>query len=168
MSAIPSVLDSDRGYRDFMSMFPTGVAIVTALDLCGLPHGMTCTALASVTLHPPTLLVCLNADSGTLAAIRARGIFAVNLLHSGGRRTAELFGSAAGDRFREVLWEASPVTSLPLLMDAAAIAECRVTRIHRTGDHQIVLGEVVSTNCSTDTVPLTYGMRRFSDWGAVV
>jgi flavin reductase (NADH) len=151
-----------------MSMFPTGVAIVTALDLYGVPHGMTCTALASVTLRPPTLLVCLNSGSGTLAAIRARGIFAVNLLHSGGRGAAELFGSAAGDRFRRVLWEASPATSVPLLMDVAATAECRVARIHRAGDHQIVLGEVVSVTCVTDSVPLTYGMRRFSGWREVV
>jgi flavin reductase (NADH) len=95
------------GYRDFMSMFPTGMALVTAVDLYGVPHGMTCTALASVTLCPPTLLVCLNSGSGTLAAVRARGIFAVNLLDSGGRGAAELFGSAAGDRFRRVLWEAA-------------------------------------------------------------
>ena len=86
------------GYRDFMSMFPTGVAVVTALDLYGMPHGLTCTALASVTLNPPTLLVCLHTGSGTLAAVRARGVFAVNLSHSGARGTAELFGSATTDR----------------------------------------------------------------------
>jgi flavin reductase (DIM6/NTAB) family NADH-FMN oxidoreductase RutF len=161
------ILNAD-GYRDFMSMFPTGVAIVTAIDLYGIPHGMTCTALASVTLYPPTLLVCLNTDSGTLAAIRASGFFAVNLLHSGGRRTAEIFGSAAGERFRQVPWEASPITSVPLLIDVAAIAECRVSGVHHTSDHQIVLGQVISTTCAVGTVPLTYGLRRFSEWGAVV
>jgi len=152
------------GYREFMSMFPTGVAVVTAIDRRGMPHGMTCTALASVTLCPPTLLVCLGATSGTLAAVRASGFFAVNLLHSGGRRTAELFGSAAPDRFQQVFWEASPSTSVPLLADITAIAECRVSQVHRAGDHHIVLGEVTSTIRSQDIGPLTYGMRRFFEW----
>jgi flavin reductase (DIM6/NTAB) family NADH-FMN oxidoreductase RutF len=151
-------------YRDFMSMFPTGVAVVTATDHRGIPHGMTCTALASVTLSPPTLLVCLNSRSGTLAAVRARGVFAVHLLHSGGQRTAELFGSAAPDRFDQVPWAASPATSVPLLADVAAIAECRLLQAMRSGDHQVILGTVTSTACRDDALPLTYGMRRFTSW----
>lgn len=166
--AAENQITSADGYRDFMSMFPTGVAVVTALDLYGMPHGMTCTALASVTLQPPTLLVCLNADSGTLAAIQASGCFAVNLLHAQGRVMAELFASAAPDRFRRVPWHVSPITSLPLLVDVAATAECRVSRVHRAGDHHIVLGEVISAASSVGTVPLTYGMRRFSEWSPAV
>lgn len=156
------------GYRDFMTMFPTGVAVVTAVDRDSRPHGMTCTALASVTLRPPTLLVCLNTSSGTLAAIRASGAFAVNLLHSGGRQTAELFGSATPDRFERVLWESSPATSVPLLVDIVAIAECRVSRVHPVGDHHIVLGEITSTIRAHDIGPLTYGMRQFAKWGPVL
>jgi flavin reductase (DIM6/NTAB) family NADH-FMN oxidoreductase RutF len=40
--------------------------------------------------------------------------------------------------------------------------------VHRTGDHQIVLGEVTSTIHSDDIAPLLYGMRRFSEWETVV
>src|SRR5262245_12636119 len=91
-------------FREFMSSFATGVAIVTAFDRGGRPHGLTCTSLASITLVPPTILVSLDTASGTLAAIRDGGRFAVNLLHSGAKPTAELFASAAGDRFDRVSW----------------------------------------------------------------
>ena len=49
-----------------MSSYPTGVAVVTAIDDDGNPHGMTCTSLASVALNPPTLLVSFQRTSGTL------------------------------------------------------------------------------------------------------
>src|SRR5439155_979792 len=48
-------------FRAMMSAFPTGVAVVTTTDADGRPHGMTCSSVCSVTLEPPTLLVCLRA-----------------------------------------------------------------------------------------------------------
>lgn len=60
-------------YRDLMCSFPTGVTVVTTLDAAGEPFGMTCTSMTSVTLRPPTLLVCLRVGSATLEAVRNRG-----------------------------------------------------------------------------------------------
>jgi flavin reductase (DIM6/NTAB) family NADH-FMN oxidoreductase RutF len=151
-------------YRELMSCFPTGVAVVTALDADGGTHGMTCTSLVSVTLHPPTLLVCLHRGSGTLKAVRARGCFGVNLLHAEARHTATLFSSPAPDRFEQVAWEPSEALGVPWLTgDAFALAECRVVVISPVGDHEVVLGNVVNTVLHTRT-PLLYGMRRFSAW----
>ncbi|MGH3800621.1 MAG: flavin reductase family protein, partial [Pseudonocardiaceae bacterium] len=58
-------------FRDLMSSFPTGVSVVTALDREGHPWGATCSSLSSVTLSPPTLLVCLREQAGTLHAVLA-------------------------------------------------------------------------------------------------
>jgi flavin reductase (DIM6/NTAB) family NADH-FMN oxidoreductase RutF len=88
-----------RHYCDLMTAFPSGVAVVTALDAAGHPQGMTCTALASVTLHPPTLLVSLRHGSATLRAVTEGGTFAVNLLHHGARDVAALFAAPVPDRF---------------------------------------------------------------------
>jgi flavin reductase (DIM6/NTAB) family NADH-FMN oxidoreductase RutF len=151
-------------YRTFMSSFPTGVAVVTTLDRHGSPHGLTCTSLASVTLAPPTLMVCLNVRSGTLRAIAERDAFAVNLLHTAGQRAAEVFCSAATDRFGLVPWRPSYRAGLPWLYDDAfALAECRVAGTVRVGDHTIVLGEVVGLSNGPDA-PLLYGKHRFSSW----
>jgi len=79
---------STEDYRDLMCSFPTGVSVVTAADEDGRPWGLTCSSLSSVTLAPPTLLVCLASRSPVLAVARASGRFAVNLLHARAHATA--------------------------------------------------------------------------------
>ncbi|MGH8903760.1 MAG: flavin reductase family protein [Egibacteraceae bacterium] len=152
-------------YRDLMSSFPTGVAVITSFDQHGRPHGMTCTSLSSVTLTPPTLLVCLNRRSGTLDAVQTYGSFAINLLHSRARRVAEIFSGPVPDRFSQVRWRLSNVAGLPWLFeDAFALAECTVRKSSIVGDHEVVLGEVCEVVLHGSDVPLLYGMRQFSTW----
>jgi flavin reductase (DIM6/NTAB) family NADH-FMN oxidoreductase RutF len=151
-------------FRSLMSGFATGVAIVTALDHADEPHGMTCTSLASVTVSPPVLLVCLDVCSGTLSALRSSSAFAVNLLHAGAQRTAEVFSSRNPGRFAQVTWRHSESLRTPWLVDDAfTMAECRLTRTVNVGDHVIVLGEVVGIE-GAPGVPLLYGLRQFSHW----
>jgi len=158
-----AVPDALRGY---MSAFCTGVTIITSTDGDGRPHGLTCTSLASVTLAPPTLLVCLDSGSGTLAALRESGGFAVNLLHERGRRAAETFASRAPDRFDHVSWRYSAAVGQPWLTDDAfALAECEVADTVVSGDHVVVFGRVVNVAHEPDS-PLLYGMRTFSTWFA--
>ncbi len=168
MSAPLSTAPSDRvsaaAHRQLMSVFPTGVAVVTTLDVDGTPVGMTCSSLASVTLDPPTILVCLHIGSGTLRAVRASGAFGVNLLHGHARRTAELFATPVADRFAQIDWQHATRTRAPwLTADALAFAECRVTGDSIVGDHAVVLGEVVDV-VQTPGLPLLYGMRQFAGW----
>jgi flavin reductase (DIM6/NTAB) family NADH-FMN oxidoreductase RutF len=151
-------------YKSLMSGFPTGVSVVTSVGEDQQPHGITCSSLVSVTLEPPTLLVCIWFGSPTLAAVRESGRFAVNLLHARARATAELFCTPIPDRFRRVAWRRSPALGLPWLdADAFAFAECSATDLVTVGDHVLMLGQV-TTVVRHDNVPLLYGMRRFSVW----
>ncbi|WP_242886353.1 flavin reductase [Actinomadura litoris] len=153
-------------YRSLMSSFPTGVAVVTGVGADMLPRGATCSALCSVTLAPPTLLVCLKTGSTTLEAIAARRSFAVNLLNAGARRTAEVFASPVADRFAHVGWRPTGAEGLPWLeRDTLAVAECAVVGTFAVGDHTAVLGEVVGAEILPGE-PLLYGMRRFAAWTA--
>ena len=148
-----------------MRGFPTGVAVVTVTDLAGAPRGMTCSSVCSVTLEPPTLLVCLRTGSPTLAAILARGEFVVNLLHEHARSTAELFASGDPDRFDQVAWWSDGESSGPhLRRDAHAIADCRVLMPLPVGDHMVVFGEIVRVSTRTERRPLLYGLRRYGKW----
>jgi flavin reductase (NADH) len=160
---IPQRVSGDD-YRQLMTAFPTGVAILTTLDAQGKAYGLTCSSLSSVTLQPPTLLACLRSDSPTLAALSAHGSFAVNLLHARGQHAAHTFSTPVGDRFAQVGWEPSPRSGLPRLVeDAFAFAECVVVGRLPVGDHTVVLGEVATVEQATDT-PLLYGMRRYRPW----
>lgn len=151
----------ERPFRDLMSCVPTGVAVVTGMHPDGAPRGMTCSSVTSVTLLPPTLLVCLRVGSGTLEAVRADGGFAVNLLHDGARHAARVFSSDVPDRFGQVSWRI-PASGIPRLDDDAfAVAECRVSRLLTVGDKAVVFGEVRHIE-RADRTPLMYVHRRFA------
>ncbi|MGC0419061.1 flavin reductase family protein [Embleya sp. AB8] len=154
-----------EGFRAMMRGFPTGVAVVTTTDLDGRPWGLTCSSVCSVTLEPPTLLVCLRAASPTLAALKLRGAFAVNLLHEGAQATAELFASGTPDRFERVDWYADPDHGSPHLpADTHAVADCRIGRTLPVGDHVVVFGEVLGITRRRGRWPLLYGLRRYIRW----
>ncbi|WP_239405642.1 flavin reductase family protein [Frankia sp. Cj3] len=150
-------------YRDLMSAFPTGIAVVASLDTEKQPRGMTCSSITSATLDPPTLLVCLRIGSATLQAVTSHGSFTINLLHEGGQHAAEVFSGPDPDRFARVTWKQS-WSGLPWLVeDAFAMAECQVSGILRVGDHAVVLG-VVNMIYQTTGTPLLYGLRSFAAW----
>ncbi|MCT9089614.1 flavin reductase family protein [Streptomyces sp. ASQP_92] len=152
-------------FRAMMSGFPTGVGVVTTTGHDGAPRGMTCSSVCSVTLKPPTLLVCLRHGSPTLEAILERGTFAVNLLHEGARGTAELFASGNPERFHLVPWEQGADSGGPhLVQDAHTVADCDVSALHRTGDHVTVFGEARLITQRHALPPLLYGLRQFRSW----
>jgi flavin reductase (DIM6/NTAB) family NADH-FMN oxidoreductase RutF len=150
-------------FRQLMSAFPTGVAVVTTTTPEETPRGMTCSAVSSVTLTPPTILICLQQGTRTAVAVRETGTFAVNLLHSRSRAVAEVFAAPVGDRFALVDWKFS-LHRLPMLWrDAFAFAECHVTDTVDVGDHTVYFGHVDVID-QVDDVPLVYGLREFGTW----
>ncbi|MFD2417270.1 flavin reductase family protein [Amycolatopsis pigmentata] len=152
-------------FRAMMRGFPTGVAVVTTTDLTGRPWGMTCSSVCSVTLEPPTLLLSLRVGSPTLAAVLESGHFALNLLHALGQDTAELFGSSSRHRFDHVRWEQPLDAAGPhLFEDAHSIADCRVGRHDRVGDHEVVYGQPYRVTEHQGHSPLLYGRRNFRPW----
>jgi 3,4-dihydroxy-2-butanone 4-phosphate synthase len=132
--------DVGRLMRDVMGHFATGVSVVTARDEEGAPVGTTANAISSVSLDPPLLLACLAKSSETLAAIRAGGDFAVNILAAEQRHHSDRFarkGSAVG--VHEVEFSAHE-HGVPVLPGALATIACAVEAIYPAGDHEIVVG----------------------------
>ncbi|MEU6212853.1 flavin reductase family protein [Streptomyces sp. JL4002] len=167
--AVPDEPTGDRqaDLRPFMAAFPTGVSVVTTLGSDTVPHGLTCSSLASVALDPPTVVVCIRAASPTLAVLLAQGAFALNLLHERARTTSDLFASGAPDRFERVEWRLPLGAGGPhLTADAHAVADCSVVRTVGFGDHTAVFAQVDRVTVRDDPQPLLYGLRRYAPWSA--
>ncbi|WP_433273357.1 flavin reductase family protein [Actinosynnema sp. CS-041913] len=161
--SLPVIPTAD--FRALMSHFPTGVAIITTTAADGSPRGMTVSSVCSVTLSPPTLLVCLRNGSPTLDAVLARGKFAVNFLHGNAKPVAELFASGAPDRFDVIAWRQPAGAGGPhLVADAHAVADCRVSRTEPVGDHTVVFGETFQVARESGHLPLLYGLREYQVW----
>jgi flavin reductase (DIM6/NTAB) family NADH-FMN oxidoreductase RutF len=134
-------IDAKR-FRSVMGAFATGVAIVmTACN--GEWFGATVNSLTSVSLEPCMLLFCVSDGSTTGMAIRSSGRFSVNILGAHQSDLSARFTGAGQDRFTGLALDFS-ADGLPLLRGAAAQLCCTVAAIHKGGDHDIILGEVLS------------------------
>jgi flavin reductase (DIM6/NTAB) family NADH-FMN oxidoreductase RutF len=165
----PAVLEATEAtpdtFRTMMSGFPTGVCVVTTTDGEGAPRGMTCSSVCSVSLEPPTLLVCLREGSPTLESLMKTGSFAVNMLHENAQESAELFASGDPERFDRTQWELTPGSGGPhLVRDAHTVSDCDVVLTQRVGSHVTVFGVARRITRRNIQPPLLYGLRQFRAW----
>ncbi|WP_344217083.1 flavin reductase family protein [Kribbella sancticallisti] len=141
-----------------MARFTTGVTIVTTSTPNG-PAGMTASAVASVSLDPLMLLVCVGNTLATRDAISTSGVFAVSVLAKGQEGHALRFASRVDDKFAGLGLRADH--DLPVVEGAVAHFACTVSEEIAGGDHTIFIGEVVSCGYSEDSSPLVYFGGKF-------
>jgi 3-hydroxy-9,10-secoandrosta-1,3,5(10)-triene-9,17-dione monooxygenase reductase component len=135
-------LVSASEFRTAMGAFATGVAVVLAQHEDRL-HGMTVNSLTSVSLDPPLLLVCPRRGSATGTAMKESGAFVVNILDMQQQEIATRFVGNFSNRF-DGLDLGRSLQGFPVLAGALAHFDCVVRDVHDGGDHDIVVGEVVS------------------------
>lgn len=152
-------------YRELFASFPTGVAVVTATGSDGRPRGLTSTSLCSVSLEPPLLLVCIEKDSATLAAIQASGSFVVNLLAAGEEELAGLFATKGAEKFEGLSFEPSAIAAgAPILPERdVAWAECVVTEAVEAGDHWVFIARMDGA-AAPGGPPLLRLRRSYAPW----
>jgi flavin reductase (DIM6/NTAB) family NADH-FMN oxidoreductase RutF len=143
--------------RHALGHFATGVTVVTSLTANGSPAGTTASAVSSLSLEPPLLLVCLERSSQTLAAILDHEAFAINVLAEGQERLSAHFaqrGAAAG--WREVSYRRSE-TGIPHLDGVLAVLDCELEQSLEGGDHEIVVGRLLTLKrAGEDVRPLVH------------
>lgn len=132
---------SAEQFRRSLSHLAKGVTVVTARRPDGTPSGLTATAVCSVSLDPPLILVCVERDTRTHGVVGAAGSYAVNLLREDQAELARLFSTDADQKFLEVDWRPGE-TGAPVLLTAVAHVECAVVKTVPAGDHTIFIGEV--------------------------
>jgi 4-nitrophenol 2-monooxygenase / 4-nitrocatechol 4-monooxygenase, reductase component len=145
-------------FREVISHFATGVTIVTAVD-GGRHYGTTASAVTSLSLEPPMLLICMNKESETGRAVAASGHFAVNILGEGQAALAERFAQKGGDKFGGVATSGGQWGE-PLIDDALATLECRVVEQTSGGTHVVFFGEVEAAS-ARGGAPLAYYRGQF-------
>jgi len=141
-------------FRRLLGSFATGVAVVTARDAAGRPAGMTASAIASVSLVPPLLLVCVWQESDFHDVLAAADHFGLSVLADSQEAVSRRFASEVPDRFDGVPWSAH-ASGVPLLEGAAAHIVCARRGDLPAGDHTIFVGEVL-TGAAFDRGPLLH------------
>jgi flavin reductase (DIM6/NTAB) family NADH-FMN oxidoreductase RutF len=121
-----------------MGQFATGVAVVTTRG----PAGLTTNAFTSLSLDPMLVLVCLDRESRTLAAVREHRRVAVNVLAKGQRELAVTFSGKAAHvtKFKDVGWREE--AGVPVLDGVVAWVAGPVLELIPGGDHVIAIASV--------------------------
>jgi flavin reductase (DIM6/NTAB) family NADH-FMN oxidoreductase RutF len=160
---MPESLCDQEGFRAAMRVFASSVSIITALDGDGVPRGLTCSAVCSLSMDPPSMLVCVNRQNRSLEAIRHSGGFVINLLKEGRSGLADIFASSSPTKFTAAEWRLSPESGLPLLTDdAMATIDCRLHAEIVVSSHAVLIGTVrqSETYPGADS-PLLYLSRNY-------
>ncbi len=145
-------------YREAIAHFATGVTVVTTVTDDGRA-GMTASAVASVSLDPILLLVCVNNSLPTHAALEQSRRFAVSVLAEGQEAVARRFATPAADKFEHVRLDVAQ--DIPVLTDAVAWFVCDVHERFPGGDHSIFIGKVKECGARRGARPLLYFRSEF-------
>ncbi len=163
-------LAGEGEFRAAMSRLAGGVALVAAFDpeegAAGQYAGMTATALVSVSLDPPMVLVSVRAGSRMDDVLERQPLWAVSVLADTQRQTAGRFSmrQRVSDHllFAELPHERGTATGAPLVTGALATVECRTDRRVPAGDHVLVLAHVLTARVpSPGGTPLLHFAGRY-------
>jgi flavin reductase (DIM6/NTAB) family NADH-FMN oxidoreductase RutF len=159
---IESEVDAER-FRRGVGAFATGVTVITTR---GRDHAyaMTATAVSSVSLRPPMILVCVDGGGQGACEIARNGRFLVNILSADQEYLSRYFASRDRPRGADVLRDVAhrlTESGLPVLDGVAAHLECVLSSSHDAGDHVIFVGEVVGLAVDRSASPLLVHHSRY-------
>lgn len=154
-----------QDFRTAWGNFATGVSVVTCIQSDGHIHGMTANGIASVSLDPLLVLVCVGHNRNSYPLIKDSGRFCINILNEDQKPVAEYYAKPPEAREKE------PPASFRMAETGAAIVkgslasmDCRVVEEHRAGDHTIFIGEVDEIE-NGDGQPLLFYGGKFAQLG---
>ncbi|MBK8466503.1 MAG: flavin reductase family protein [Chloracidobacterium sp.] len=145
---------SQDDFRNALSRFASGVTVVSTKDAAGKLHGITVSAFCSVSLDPPMVLICIEKSTVSHYAFEESGVFVVNILRDSQADASERFAAPFEDKFEDVEFYPG-IEGIPVLKDALASLECRLTFSYHGGDHSIFVGQVENVTVR-DGDPLVY------------
>jgi flavin reductase (DIM6/NTAB) family NADH-FMN oxidoreductase RutF len=137
-----------------------GVCVVTTAYE-GLRYGLTATSVCSLSVSPPSVLICVNRDAESHAPICKARVLCVNILSATQGDIANRFGGAnkGPERFNGIDWETSE-SGVPRLAGCLSSFDCDVAQISECKTHSIFICIVRSVTVD-DGAPLIYWQRQF-------
>lgn len=156
-----SSLEGD--FRAAMRRLAATVTVLSARNAEGERHGMTATAVTSVSAEPPALLACVNRSAALHAHLALGQTMCINLLQADQQAISNAFsGGLEGEaRFSAGHWQEN-AEGVPYLEDAQANLFCAIEAIHAYGTHGIFIGRVTAVRIRPAIDPLLYQDGRYA------
>ena len=150
-----------QDFRAVMRRFPAAVNIVVSHKE-GVDHGMTATAVMSVSMDPPSLVVCINNNTFLHEMLLNQPVFSVNVLTAEQQHIANAFSGQVlpQERFKIGQWQRHQDGVLAL-EDALAKVVCKRMAAVPYGTHTLFIGKVIEANVCEQQCPLLYENTKY-------
>lgn len=159
-TAATAVADSEaRALRQALGQYATGVAVVTA-RCAGTAYAMTINSFSAVSLDPPLVSWAIRRASARLSHFVGAEHFAVNVLAADQVAISKQFAKGDVEAFDPAQWREGQ-GGAPVLRGALAQFECVRECVYEGGDHEIIIGRVVSHQVHEGN-PLVFSQGRYA------
>jgi flavin reductase len=161
--------DTSEAFRTAMRAFTGTVTLITTRTKEGEWRGMAATAVTSISMEPPTCLVCINRDTSLYPAVMASRRFYINAMHQDHHA---LMSSFTNPEYRDSRFQAGPWRrghdGIPFLENAQSNIFCEMFDSFTVGTHDVIFGRVVDVKLRPDHDPLLYGHGAYLRQGGVL
>ena len=142
-------------FRLAMRRYIYSVSIMSNKDSNDNPNAITVSSVTSISMEPPSLLICINKSAKIHNSILLGSHFCINLLT---KNQNELSNICSDDqrhdqRFLDKNWD---LDSVPFLTNAQANIFCSVDKLTDYHTHTIIVGLVKKANFKKSISTLTY------------
>lgn len=145
----------EDGFRRAVSMFATGIVVLSCLDDDGQVHGMTVNSFTSVSLDPPTVLVSLKPGKAH-RLISRHGRYGASILNEGQQSFSVHF---SGRPQETVQPDFTVRQQLPTLRNCLAWFECQTVEKVQVHDHTLFVAQVLACGVEGGSPLMFYGSR---------
>lgn len=149
-------------FRTAMSRLGAAVNIITTDGEAGR-HGMTASAVCSVSDEPASLLVCINRSSRMNTVLARNGVLCINVLSAEHEELSGIFATGSlpmEERFARAEWIDTPL-GVPALTGALTTFCCRVESVSEVGTHGVFFCRVENLITRADGEGLIYFGRGY-------
>jgi flavin reductase (DIM6/NTAB) family NADH-FMN oxidoreductase RutF len=147
-------------FKDVFSRLASGVCVV-ALWRGGRLHGFTATSVISVSLRPLRVLFCVSHTSESYSFLTHGSAVGISILDIEQRALSDRFASKVAFGAYDDVRIADGAQQAPLLKGAVGHITAVVADLIPSGDHSIVLCDVMSAHAESDGTPLVYYGRTY-------
>ena len=142
-------------FRKAMRSYVYSVSILSNVSESKEYHAITVSSVTSVSIDPPSILVCINKTAGIHDSIKLGSKYCINLLTKDHEELSNICSSYEKEknRFASDLWD---ISNIPFIKDAQANIFCEVDQLIEYHTHTIVIGKVIKSTNKDIINTLTY------------
>jgi len=142
-------------FRLAMRRYIYSVSIMSNKDNDDNPNAITVSSVTSISMDPPSLLICINKSSRIHNSIELESKFCINLLNNKQEDLSNICSDEDmyDQRFKNENWN---LDGIPFLKNAQANIFCKVDKLTSYHTHTIVIGLVEDANYADEISTLTY------------